>query len=346
MKRTAYITHPRYLSHDMSGHPEHAARLKSVYEHLAKDGLQERLLSLTPKPLDEHTIMLAHHRDLLDKLGTIEALMETKLHLVDGDTYMTENSYTVARLAAGGACLAIDAIFDDEADNALAAVRPPGHHARPNQAMGFCLLNNIAIAARHAQETHGIDRVMIVDFDVHHGNGTQDIFYEDDSVLFISSHQSPLYPGSGMFEEVGHGEGEGYTINIPLRAGTGDNGMKAIYDEIVWKAAERFEPELILVSAGFDAHWADPLGGMRLTLDGFAHLSRELIRMAETFCDGDIAFIMEGGYNLLAIGAGFANIARTLQGDATIDDPLGKPDNLTEADVSAVIETVKKIHRL
>ncbi|MEO0565227.1 MAG: histone deacetylase, partial [Chloroflexota bacterium] len=251
-----------------------------------------------------------------------------------------------ARIAAGGACMAVDAVMDEEANNALVASRPPGHHATADTAMGFCLLNNIAIAARHAQETHGVERVMIVDYDVHHGNGTNDIFYDDDSVLFISSHQSPLYPGSGAADEIGRGDGDGYTINIPLRAGTGDEGFARLYEEIVWPAAKRFSPELILVSAGFDAHWQDPLGGLKLTLDGFAHITRELIRMADELCDGKIVFVMEGGYNLEAIGAGIANVARCLLGDDDIDDPLGKPRDSSEAEVDHIIGVVRDIHEL
>jgi acetoin utilization deacetylase AcuC-like enzyme len=330
----------------MSGHPEFAGRLKSVWQRMQVDGLQERLIELTPKPIPEATILLAHEPSQLNQLGDIEAMSNSPLVLLDADTYMTPNSYTIARLAAGGVCMAVDAVLDGEADNALAAVRPPGHHATDTTSMGFCLINNVAIAARHAQETHGIERVMIVDYDVHHGNGTQDIFYDDDSVFFISTHQVPLYPGSGMLEETGIGTGEGATLNVPLRAGTGDAGFRQIYEEIVWPAAERFQPQLILVSAGFDAHWQDPLGGLRLSLDGFAHLTRELIRMADELCDGKIVFSMEGGYNLEVIGAGFANVARCLLGEDEIDDPLGTPPDDNEPDVRPVIDTVKEIHDL
>jgi acetoin utilization deacetylase AcuC-like enzyme len=343
---TAFITHKRYLSHDMPGHPEHAGRLRSVLKKLDDANLNERLLALTPKPLSEHTILLAHTADHINQLGQIEAMSDSPLVMLDADTYMTPNSYTIARLAAGGVCRAVDAVMDGEADNALAAVRPPGHHATAGRAMGFCLLNNIATAARHAQDTHGVKRVMIVDYDVHHGNGTQDIFYDDGSVLFISTHQHPLYPGTGMLDETGAGAGLGATLNIPLRAGSGDKAFARLYDEIVWKAAERFKPELILVSAGFDAHWADPLAGLRLTLSGYAHLTRELIRMAETLCEGRIVFVMEGGYDLEVIGHGMANTARALLGDTGISDPLGAPQDAAEPDVDHLIASLHELHGL
>ncbi len=343
---TAYITHKRYAHHTMSGHPEHAGRLKAIWSKLDGAGLGDRMLVRQPKPLPEDVILAVHTPAHLDRLGQVEAMSDSQLFMLNADTYMTPESYTIARLAAGGVCLAVEAVMDGEADNGLAVVRPPGHHATQDTPMGFCLLNNVAIAARYAQHTHGIDRVLIVDYDVHHGNGTQDIFYDDERVLFVSSHQSPLYPGTGMIDEIGQGAGEGYTINIPLRAGTGDAGLRAVYDEVVWAAAERFQPELILVSAGFDAHWQDPLAGLRLSLDGFAHLTREIMRMADRLCDGRVVFALEGGYNLEAVGTGVANVARCLLGDDAIDDPLGPPKASSEPDVSNIIARVKDIHGL
>lgn len=345
-RKTAYVTHNRYNQHTMPSHPEHAGRLSSVWQHIKGDGLLRRLVPVTPTAAPETTLRLAHDTALLDQLGNIEALTDSTLTMLNPDTYMAPNSYTIARLAAGGVCAAVDAVMDQEADNALVAVRPPGHHATPSTAMGFCLLNNIAVGARHAQDTHGIGRVMIVDYDVHHGNGTQDIFYFDESVLFLSTHQSPLYPGTGMFQEIGEGPGAGKTINIPLRAGTGDAGLAQVYADVVWPAADRFQPDLIMVSAGFDAHWRDPLGGLHLTLDGYTHLTRELIAMADKHCDGRIVFVLEGGYDLDVVGMGMANVARALLGDAKIDDPLGPPPARNEQDVERVIASVKNLHGL
>lgn len=344
---TAFVTHKRFAQHDMPGHPEHAGRLQSVWKQLNDSGLINEMAPLPAKPLSEHTIMLAHHRSLLDRLGQVDAMNDgTQLTLLDADTYMAPDSYTIARMASGGLCAAIDAVLDGEADNALVAARPPGHHATVDTAMGFCLLNHIAIGARHAQDIHALERVLIVDFDVHHGNGTQDIFYADRSVLFISTHQHPLYPGTGMLEETGIAAGAGYTINVPLRAGSGDETLKRVYDKIIWPAARRYQPQLILVSAGFDGHWADPLAGLNLTLEGYAHLTRELIGMAQQLCEGKIIFSMEGGYNLDVIGNGIANVARCLLQKDNIADPLGPPRSSSQPDAAQLVNMVRELHQL
>ncbi|MFZ4814033.1 MAG: histone deacetylase [Phototrophicaceae bacterium] len=344
---TAFLTDTRFLEHDEPGHPEFSGRLKSVWQKLDAAALRPRMLELAPKAASEHTILLAHTRQLLNRLGEIEAMNNGNYNVrVDADTYMSPKSYTIARIAAGAICDAVDAVLDGEADNALCAVRPPGHHATPDRAMGFCLLNNIAIGARHAQSVHNLKRVMIVDYDVHHGNGTQDIFYSDPSVLFVSTHQYPLYPGTGWLEETGEGAGEGYTLNIPMPAKCGDANYAAVFEQVIWPAAQRYQPELIMVSAGFDAHWGDPLAGMNLTLAGYTHLTRELIRMAQTLCEGKIVFVMEGGYNLEAIGAGVANIAHCLLGDDAIIDPLGAAPKTEEPNIAPLIETLRQLHGL
>ncbi len=268
-----------------------------------------------------------------------------QLHL-DADTYAGPDALTIAKLSAGGAVEAVDAVLGGSAANGLAAIRPPGHHAMPGHGMGFCLLNNIAIAARYAQQQHGIQRVLIVDYDVHHGNGTEAMFYSDPSVLFISTHQYPLYPGTGAVTDIGTKGGEGYTINIPLPPSSGDANYRRVFDEIVWKAAERYAPELILVSAGFDAHWRDPLAGMQLTLDGYAHLTRELMRMADQLCGGKIVFVLEGGYDLDALSGGVGNVARLLLGDAAVDT-LGKPTYpRPEPEIDALIAMIKQVQDL
>jgi acetoin utilization deacetylase AcuC-like enzyme len=213
--------------------------------------------------------------------------------------------------------------------------------------MGFCLLGNIAIGARFAQREHSIKRVLIVDFDVHHGNGTEAMFYDDDTVMFISTHQSPFYPGTGATSDIGEGPGRGYTINIPLGAGHGDSSYAQLYEHVVWPAARRFRPELILVSAGFDAHWTDPLAQMRLSLTGYAHLTRELLKLAEELCGGKIVFVMEGGYHLDVLSHGVRNIAHALLGDSDISDPLGPPhDKRREPEVGRLIEQLRTVHDL
>jgi acetoin utilization deacetylase AcuC-like enzyme len=266
--------------------------------------------------------------------------------MLDANTYAGPGALEIARLSAGGAVDAVDAVCAGTVDNGLAAVRPPGHHAIADYGLGFCLLGNIAIAARHAQQKYGIERVLIVDYDVHHGNGTEAMFYDDPSILFISTHQYPLYPGTGAVTDVGTGAGVGYTINVPLPAYCGDANYTRIFDEIVWKAAERFQPQLVLVSAGLDAHWTDPLAGMKLTLNGYAHLSSELMRMADQYCSGKIVFVMEGGYDLDGLSHGISNIARLLLGDAPTD-PLGLPPNpRAEPDISHLLARIKSLHNL
>ncbi len=338
-----FITDPRFAAHTMPEHPENAARLEAVMQQLRRDGLWERLMHVPAEAAPEEAITAVHTTRHLARLARTAQL--DGLAMWGADTYVTPASYEAARLAAGAAMRAVDAVLNGETQSGIAAVRPPGHHATPDDAMGFCLLNNIAIAARHAQRAHGLERVAIVDYDVHHGNGTQDIFYDDPSVLYISTHQSPLYPGTGMVEESGRGAGRGYTVNIPMPPGVGDEGYRWAFDEAVVPLLRRFAPQLILVSLGFDAHWGDPLANMRLSLAGYDALARTLITLAGELCKGRIVFVMEGGYNGQVLAHGWANVARALLGEANFVDPLGPPKNV-ETPVAQTLERVKHIHKL
>jgi acetoin utilization deacetylase AcuC-like enzyme len=248
-------------------------------------------------------------------------------------------------LAAGGAIRAVDAVLDGEAESAFALIRPPGHHAPPDQPMGFCLFNNIAIAARHALTRPGVERVLIVDFDVHHGNGTQDVFYSDPSVLFISSHQSPLYPYTGAAEEIGEGPGRGFNINLRLPALAGDQAFDRLAAEIIGPAADRFQPHLVLASAGFDAHWLDPLAGLQLSLRGYERLTRGLLDVAGRHCGGRLVLCLEGGYHLPALSGGVVTVVRTLMGETGMPDSLG-PAPRPEPDIQASLARFKAIHQL
>jgi acetoin utilization deacetylase AcuC-like enzyme len=307
------------------------------------DGLSTRLKAVMPEAVTPEMIRAVHTQHYMDILQWISGANQRNIRL-DADTYADSGSYEIARLSAGGVVRAVDEVLSGKADNGLAAVRPPGHHAMPDHAMGFCILSNVAIAARYAQSVYGIERVMVVDYDVHHGNGTEAAFYDDSSVLFISTHQYPFYPGTGSIEETGAGKGVGCTINIPLSAGHGDHNYSIIFRDVIWPAAERYQPQLILVSAGFDAHWNDPLAMMALSLKGYDHLARELIKMAQKFCGGKIVFALEGGYNLEALGHGVRNIACALLEDSTISDPLGLADNLREPEIKPLIDRLRKIH--
>jgi acetoin utilization deacetylase AcuC-like enzyme len=318
---TAFFTDERFSAHTLPGHPEHAGRLEAVNALLREDGILNELHQIEAAPATEGQIRAVHTERYLNLLAETSSLKRTSM--LNADTYITPQTYELARLASGGVCAVVDAVMRGEAQNGFAAVRPPGHHATPGIGMGFCLLNNIAIGARHALTAYNLERVAIVDYDVHHGNGTQDVFYDDPHVLFISSHQSPLYPGTGMLDEVGIGEGRGTTVNLPLPAGTGDSAFQTLYTEVVTPLLRHFQPDLILVSAGFDAHWVDPLANLALSMHGYNFLTQLLLELGKELCGGKVIFVMEGGYDLTALSHGWLNIARALLGKNELSDPLG-----------------------
>jgi acetoin utilization deacetylase AcuC-like enzyme len=341
----AIVTSSEYLKHDFPNHPENAGRLRAIEVALDSPalGLREFLIQLSPQGATEKQISAVHTPAYIK--GLREAMHEAPAYVDSAPTYIVPASYEVACLAAGGAIRAVDAVLDGEAETAFALVRPPGHHAPPDRPMGFCLFNNIAIAARHALTRPGIERVLIVDFDVHHGNGTQDVFYSDPSVLFISSHQSPLYPYTGAAEETGAGPGQGYTINLPLPELAGDQAFDQLASEIIIPAADRFRPNLVLASAGFDAHWLDPLARLQLTLRGYEHLTRSLLDIAARHCGGRLVLCLEGGYHPPALSGGVVTVVRTLMGETDIPDGLGPPPR-PEPDIGPLISRYKTIHQL
>jgi acetoin utilization deacetylase AcuC-like enzyme len=339
---TAYTTDARFALHDDSSHPEHAGRLEAISRTLTSSGLAERLLPVTPRPATQDELLAVHAPEHLARIEATRGRARGRLEI---DTYVTGHSDEIARLAAGSVLALVDTVLGGEAANGLAAVRPPGHHATPTRAMGFCLLNNVAVAARYAQRQHGLGRVAIVDIDVHHGNGTQDIFYSDPSVLFISTHQSPLYPGTGALGETGAGAGQGTTINVPLPPGVGDKGYHAVMERVITPALRRFAPELLFVSVGFDAHWADPLAQMALSLRGYDALMRQLAALAGELCEGRIVVVLEGGYHLGALANGWANAVRALLGDADCADPLG-PAGGGEPEIGGLIDRILNLHHL
>jgi acetoin utilization deacetylase AcuC-like enzyme len=349
---TAYLTDTLFLQHDYPNHPEHAGRLRRTWAALSEHGVLPKLTTPTqrPAPISDSALASLHTSEYLAYLRQASTLNQSGL--LNSDTYWTPKTYDAARLAAGLAVAAVDEVLTARADNALVLARPPGHHAMPDQAMGFCIFGNIALAAQHARDHHQLERVLILDYDVHHGNGSEAMFYDDPSVLFISLHQydpHPFYPGTGALHDTGDGRGTGYTLNIPLAPRTGDAQYAALFEAVVWPAVLRFQPQLILVSAGFDAHFADPLAQIQLSLNGYDHLTRELIRMAQQVCHGRIVFVMEGGYNLDALSYGWVNIANALLGDATVLNPLGHPTPHSAQhapDVSGLIAELKRVHRL
>lgn len=304
ISRTGLVYHPDYLKHDTGwSHPERPDRLRAIIRRLKESRTVRDLDWLEPslrrRAEIEQWILKTHSPEHLKRIQN--AIPKSGLNYLDSDTPVCPFSFEVALLAVEGVLMACDAVMQDRVRNAFCAVRPPGHHAESRRAMGFCLFNNVAIAARYLQQQHGLQRVLIVDWDVHHGNGTQEIFYEDPTVFYFSTHQYPHYPGTGTEEEKGRGPGEGFTLNCPLPAGTGDRTYLEIFEKMLVPAADGFRPDFILISAGFDAHRDDPLAGMRLTEHGYAEMTRVLKQIADRHCGGRIVSCLEGGYNLEAL---------------------------------------------
>lgn len=309
-----------YLAHDTGAHPERAQRLHYTMTALQANGLLDVLPVSKAAPVSREDLLAVHTPAYVESLERFCAGGGGML--APDPTYASPMSYTAALAAAGAGVLAVDMLFSAPVRPSFALVRPPGHHALPDRAMGFCLFNNVAVAAKYTMRRYGLERVLIVDYDVHHGNGTQDIFYRDGRVLFISVHQHPLFPGTGFAHEVGAGPGEGATINIPLPPGSDDLDYEQVFDAVIAPAARRFQPELILVSAGFDAHWRDPLASMNLTVSGYATLARQLLGLAGELCDNRVAFLLEGGYDLEATAQSVEATLRVMLGE-TPRDGLG-----------------------
>lgn len=300
MGRTGLVYHPAYLEHDMGpGHPESPNRLRAIMQRLEESGTAVQLTRIEPRRAEDDWITQVHTPAYVASLNR-HAPKDGHVSL-DPDTSMSSGSLHAAYLAAGGALAAVDAIMTHQVDHVFCAVRPPGHHAEAGRAMGFCLFNNVAIAARYVQKQYGLTRVLIVDWDVHHGNGTQHSFEDDPSVLFFSTHQYPHYPGTGRGTEGGEGSGEGFTINVPMEAGEGDEEYHAIFLKALVPAADKFKPEFVIISAGFDAHKDDPLASMGLTEAGYTDLTHIVAGIAKRYAKGRILSSLEGGYNLTAL---------------------------------------------
>ncbi|MEW5987626.1 MAG: histone deacetylase [Chloroflexota bacterium] len=328
--------------HSQEGHPENSGRAAAIYSLFEQKNILADLQAVRPEAATLEQLALAHSPSL------IEQVRRTSLSgdwMLDADTYVAPESFAAACLAAGAACTGVDHILGGAGQNGLVVARPPGHHASTNRAAGFCLFNNVATAARHAQKQHGLRRVLILDFDVHHGDGTQSIFYQDPSVLFVSLHlyYPYFYPGTGSAGEVGTGAGVGYTLNAPLPPYVGDVGYRRLLRELVEPRVAQFRPELVLVSAGFDAHWADPLSAAGLSLVGYAQMARDLVSLAGRQCQGRILFVLEGGYLLRALSYGVLNVAYALLGRDQTEDPLG-PMPQPESDVTNLLVELQRLH--
>ena len=336
MSSLAILKDDRYLEHNPGeGHPESPNRLRVIHDLIENEfgGLP----LIPPRLATENELALVHDPFYIQTVAKTEGKLHSQL---DPDTGLSARSYEIARLAAGGLLNGVDALLNPQSEignpqSIFAFVRPPGHHAEPSRGMGFCVFNNIAIAAEYAKEKYGLQRVLIVDWDLHHGNGTQRAFYDDPGVLFFSSHQYPYYPGSGNFSEVGSGKGEGFTVNAPLPAGFGDAEYCHVYDTVLKPIALEYCPKLVLVSAGFDPYREDPLGGMKVSGNGFGALAAIVRDIADRTCGGRILITLEGGYNPQGLREGVRAVLNTLLGKA--------PRPAAKTPSSAADEVIKKI---
>ena len=310
--RTGLLYDQVYLKHSTgAGHPERPERLSAILDRLRRVGLLAELTRITPRAADLRWLTTVHGRAYVQR---VEASCLAGLgHVGPADAPVGPESYAAAVTAVGGVLAAVDAVMEGRLRNAFCAVRPPGHHALPEKAMGFCLFNTVAIAAKYIQQRAGLARVLIVDWDVHHGNGTQAVFYGDPGVFYFSIHQSPFYPGTGAADERGVGDGLGSTLNVPLPAGTSDATLQAVFEGQLTPAALTFAPDFVLVSAGFDAHEDDPLGQMSVTPEGFASLTRVVKSIADQCCGGRLVSVLEGGYHLEGLAASVEAHVRELR---------------------------------
>ena len=324
--KTWIYFHEAMLAHDPGPfHPEKAERLSAVVARLRGEP-QGAVEWAEPSPAKREQILRVHDPRYVDEVLSLRGLSAR----LDADTPVSPGSADAALFAAGAAVQATEAVCSGEAQNAFCLVRPPGHHAERARAMGFCLFNNVAIAAAHALEALGLERVLIADWDVHHGNGTQHAFEDRRDVLFFSTHQYPFYPGTGALGEAGVGAGEGFTVNVPLPAGTGDADYAAVFGDVLLPIADQYEPQLVLVSAGFDPHRDDPLGGMRVTEEGFARLCGAVKEIAGRHAQGRLVLLLEGGYDLPGLADSAAACARVLTGHAAPEaQPGPSPEGRT-----------------
>ncbi|MDQ5984761.1 MAG: Histone deacetylase-like amidohydrolase [Syntrophus sp. SKADARSKE-3] len=327
-RKTGIVRDNRYLRHGAGiAHPESPRRLEAIHAMLDKPDMAGKFISIQPRYATHDEIALVHDPRYID---LIAQTANQDCVVLDPDTETTSDTYDTAKLAVGGALSAVDAVMNGDVGNAFAIIRPPGHHAGTGHAAGFCIFNNIAIAARYAISRYGLSRVLIADWDLHHGDGTQSIFYNDKKVLYFSTHQFPAYPGTGFLTDVGHGEGAFYTINVPMKA-CGDNAMYVkAYRGLLQPVAMEFKPELVLVSAGFDIYEKDPLGDMKVTPTGFAALTRIMMDIADVVCDGHLVAVLEGGYHVTGVAESVKAVLNEMH-----DDTHYSEDNLDRLEYEA-----------
>ncbi|MEW6729265.1 MAG: histone deacetylase [Pseudomonadota bacterium] len=346
-RRVGVVTHKLFLEHDWPGHREGAYRLRAILDRIEKDGLLDRLVAQPVRPASEEELQRGHTEGYLMEVRVASDGEPGYFNFGAQDNYVHHATWEAARHAVGGLIDLCGAVARRELDSGFALVRPPGHHAEPSRAMGFCFVSNIALATR-ALQTQGLKRIAILDFDIHHGNGTQAIVGHDPDVLFLDLHQSNLFPAhSGRIDEMGEGPARGTIVNAPLPPYVDDAGLLALYDRVFEPVMARFKPDMLLVSAGFDGHWRDPLSRQNMTLKGFDALSRRLVAFADRHCGGRVVFTLEGGYDGEVLGHAVANSLRALLGDEQAVDPIGpSTEGKPTADIGGLIEKLRGLHGL
>ncbi len=343
MLKMGLVYDPIFLEHYTGSHPENAMRLKYILEALEEYKIRDKMIDLEPQDATIDQLARFHQLWYIERVADFA---EQGGGYLDPDTIVSEKSYAAAVKAAGGVITAIDHVLTGQVDSAFALVRPPGHHAVADRSMGFCLFNNVVVGVMHAKAEHGLERILIIDWDVHHGNGTAAAFNDDPAVLYFSTHQQGHFPGTGRISEVGTGRGEGYTINVPLVRGTGNSGFYYVFSQLLDPVARQFKPQLIIVSAGFDAHYADPLGGLALTSSGYAQLSEVVKNIARDVCGGRVVLALEGGYNLKAVGNSASTVINVFgEYRAKIEEPGSPPADYTNPTMRIPIDEAIKVHK-
>ncbi len=344
MTQTGVVRDNRYMDHVAdSYHPESHHRLEVLYQMLEELEMKGKFSEINPRLATQEELELIHVPRYIQLVASTAG---RSCVMLDPDTYACSQSYETAKLAAGGTLVAVDKVVRGELDNAFAFIRPPGHHAESNRAMGFCLFNNVAIAAGYALKTYKLKRALIIDWDLHHGNGTQHSFYDRADVLYFSTHQFPYYPGTGFVNEVGSGAGRGFTVNVPLSPGPGDAEYMLIFEEIFEPIALEYKPDIVFVSAGFDIYYQDPLGGMQVTPEGFGNLARIVLDLAKETCKGKLVFVLEGGYHLEGLRDSAREVLKTLRGDTLAggrDEKLRK--SVDHRMIDPIVKKVKEAQR-
>lgn len=342
--KVGYVYDPVYLQHDTGYHSENASRLTATMTYLEKTGMLAELNLIKPRAATIDEIAAVHDREYISYVAYVAKKGGA---WVEVDTVMSPGSYDAAIYAAGGVMSAADEVMQGKVGSAFALVRPPGHHATFDRAMGFCIFNNIAVATKYVLKQYNLERIAIIDFDVHHGNGTQDAFNDDPRVLYGSVHQYPHYPGTGKAEDTGATAGQGTILNVPMPAGSGDHEYLSVFEKIVVPVVRRYQPQLIMVSAGYDIHWADELAQMQMTTSGIAGIVRFIKQLADESCRGKIVLALEGGYNLEALSTSIKATFDVLMDKKEVEDKMGPPKRrVSNPDVLSLIKQLKVIHGL